>query len=185
MHSRRYSLLSIAMAFSVAGVLAAQTPRPTALDATVGVSYGGGGSFAGRIGAEGALTLVPKHRGSPVLGVTIGGVNSLPYVEEKCTLVEYDSGSGPGCGPRFPTVTYVGLLGGLEQVRAAGGLRLLAGPAVFNGRRRTALGGHGQITATRSWTRWATVLTVRGGVFPRERGQTLRIFSAGVGVRLQ
>lgn len=184
MRSRQCSLLSMAMAFAVADVLAAQTPRPTALDATVGVSFGSGGHFAGRVGVEGALTLVPKHRASPVLGITIGGVNSLPYTQE-CVVVEYGEASGSGCGPRFPTVTYVGLLGGLEQVRAAGGVRLLAGPAVFNGRRRTALGGQGQITATRSWTRGATVLTVRGGLFPRERGQTLRIFSAGVGVHLQ
>lgn len=121
-------------------VLAAQTPRPTALDTTVVVSFGSGGHFAGQVGVEGALTLVPKHRASPVLGITIGGVNSLPYTQE-CVVVEYGEASGSGCGPRFPTVTYVGLLGGLEQVRAAGGVRLLAGPAVFNGRRRTALRG--------------------------------------------
>ncbi|MHB8838247.1 MAG: hypothetical protein ACYC7F_04770 [Gemmatimonadaceae bacterium] len=111
-------------------------------------------------------------------------MNSLPYVQD-CVAVDYAVASGTGCEPRFPTVTYVGLLGGLEQMRAAGGLRLLAGPAVFNGRRRTALGAHGQVTATRRWTRGATVLTLRGGLFPRERGQTLSIFSAGVGVRLQ
>ena len=184
MRSRRYALLSIAMAFAVAEGLAAQMPRPTALDATVGVSFGSGGLYSGRVGVEGALTLVPQHRASPVLGFTIGGVNSLPYYQ-KCVIVENDWSTGSGCEPRFPTVTYIGLLGGLEQVRAAGGVRALAGPALFNGRRRTALGGQGQITATRSWTRWATVLTVRGGVFPRERGQTLRIFSAGVGVRLR
>lgn len=184
MPSRRIVLFSMATAFAGAGVLAAQTPRPAALDATVGVSFGNGGRFAGRVGVEGALTLVPTHRASTVLGITFGGVNSLPY-DQQCTVFEFARASGWGCDPRFPTVTYLGLLGGLEQVRAAGGLRLLAGPAVFNGRRRTALGGHGQITATRRWTRWATVLTVRGGVFPRERGQTLRIFSAGVGVRLQ
>ncbi len=174
----------MAIAFSAATALAAQTPRPTALDATVGVSHASGGQFAGRVGVEGALTLVPKHRASPVLGLTIGGVNSLPYVQD-CVVVDYAVASGTGCEPRFPTVTYVGLLGGLEQVRATGGLRLLAGPAVFNGRRRTALGAHGQVTATRRWARGATVLTLRGGLFPREQGQTLRIVSVGVGVRLQ
>jgi hypothetical protein len=184
MRSHRFSLLSMAMAYSVANALAAQTPRPTALDATVGISLASGGHYAGRVGVEGALTLVPKHRASPVVGLTIGGVNPLPYVQE-CVVVDYAVASGTGCEPRFPTVTYVGLLGGLEQMRAAGGVRLLAGPAVFNGRRRTAVGGQGQITATRRWTRGATVLTVHGGLFPRERGQTLRIFSAGVGVRLQ
>jgi hypothetical protein len=184
MRSHRCSRLSLVMAFAVADVLVAQAPRPTALDATVGVSFGSGGLFSGRVGVEGALTLVPTHRASPVLAVTIGGVNSLPYYQ-KCVIVENDWTTGSGCEPRFPTVTYIGLLGGLEQVRAAGGVRLLAGPAVFNGRRRTALGGQGQITATRSWTRGATVLTVRGGLFPRERGQTQRILSAGVGVRLQ
>jgi len=116
------------------------------------------------------------------MAVTIGAFNSLPY-SANCAI-RLDGSTN--CAPeRFPTMTNAGLLGGFERVRSQGALRALVGPTVFNGRGKSALGGLGQIDATRSWARLALVLTARGSVFPRAPAETLRLISLGLGVRVQ
>lgn len=172
----------VTLALCCSGVLAAQTSRPTSVDATVGLGYGVGGRYSGRQGVEGAITLVARHRADGIMALTVGGFNSLPY-SEKCTI---RTDSVTNCAPaRFPTLTNVGLLSGLERGRAQGSLRALIGPALFNGRGRSALGGLGQIDATRSWARLAIVFTARGSVFPRSSTETLHLLSLGLGVRVQ
>lgn len=148
----------------------------------MGLGYGGGGRYSGRAGVEGAITLVARHRAAGIVALTIGGFNSLPY-RENC-VIRIDSSTN--CAPaRFPTLTNVGLLGGLERVRPQGALRALVGPTLFNGRGRSAVGGLGQIDATRNWARLALVFTARGSVFPRAPAETLRLISLGLGVRVQ
>jgi hypothetical protein len=152
------------------------------VDVTVGLGYGGGGHYSGRAGVDGAITLVPRHRAAGIVALTVGGFNSLPY-HEKCRI-SYAWSSD--CAPaRFPTLTNAGLLGGLESVRSKGAFRALLGPTLFYGRGRSALGGLAQVDAAQNWARFAFVITVRGSVFPRAPGETLRLISLGLGVRVR
>jgi len=182
MRMPRYLLGSISLALSCSGILAAQSSRPLSLDATVGLGSGGGGDYSGRAGVEGAITLVAPHRAAGIMAVTMGGFNSLPYSENCAIRPDWSTNCAPA---RFPTLTGVGLLGGFELARPKGILRALVGPTLFNGRRRSALGGLGQIDATLSRARLALVLTARGSVFPRAPAETLRLVSLGLGVRVQ
>lgn len=148
----------------------------------MGLGYGGGSDYSGRAGVEDAITLVAPHQATGIMALTLGGFNSLPY-REKC-VIRVDSSTNCAAA-RFPTLTDIGLLGGLELARPQGAIRALVGPTLFNGRRRSALGGLGQVDATLSWARLAFVFTLRGSVFPRASTETLRLLSLGLGMRVQ
>ncbi len=180
MKSTRRTWYCVGLAVVITRGLAAQTPHPMSIDATVGVGFGGGGSYVGRAGVEGAIVLVPRHRSTPIVAFTAGGFNSLPH-NERCVF-GVDWGR---CWERYPTVTSVGVLGGLELPRARGALRVLVGPALFNGRRISALGGTGQVDLSQSWSRIAAVISLRGSLFPRTAEEVLRVFAVNIGWRIQ
>ncbi len=181
MQNLSYLMGRLALAMCCGGALTAQPTQPLSMDATVGTRYGWGGTYTGRDGVAGEITLVPAHRAARIAALTIGGSSSLPY-GDICVLAP---GTSSGCLPRFPSVVHVGLLGGLERGRSTRALRALVGPALFNGGGKSTLGGQGQIDAAVGGTHVALVVAARGSLVRRAPRETLRLGSLAVGLRVQ
>lgn len=169
-----------AFALCCGSTLEAQATRPLAVDATIGTSYGWGGSYTGRDGVAGAITLVPWHATARIAALTLGGRGSLPH-GDTCIIA---AGSSSGCLPRFPSMTHLGLLGGFERTRSGRSIRALMGPALFKSGSTSTLGGLGQLDASAGSAHLSVVATVRGELV-RHAGETLRLGSLSLGIRVQ
>ena len=85
----------------------------------------------------------------------------------------------------FPAVSHVGLLVGLERSISFTSVRASAGPAWFGGDGASGLGGQLQLDLAAGGSHVAFVATARGGLDARFSGETLRLASFGLGVRVR
>jgi hypothetical protein len=172
---------SIGLTVMVAGRLAAQPTHASSLDVTIGASTGRGGKYFSRGGVAAEITLVPDHETSRIAALTVGGRGS-PASGDICA---FEAGPGSRCLPRFPAIVHVGVLGGLERTMPGGAVRAMAGPGFYTGGGASALGGQLQLDAAVGFTHLAFVGAARGSVLARFRGETLRLGSLTLGLRIQ
>ncbi len=180
--------LSLALACAAAASVdaAAQARFGPSIEASLGVSTGGGGTFMHRSGgAMDAVLAVPVSRtpaGSVMLAVT-GTANGPVAVDDVCRV-----GPDDACLDDYPTFMSLGLAAGVQR-RLGSGLntRVLAGPAYYQAVDGSdTFGVQGRLDVARPLVlRTAVVAYVRGAVLPRYEGQTLGFAALGLGLRIQ
>lgn len=178
------SLVALACAALAEGA-AAQSFGPS-FDASLGPSFGGGGSFVQRAGGgfDGVLA-VPVARtstGTVVLGIT-GGIHGKMAHD----LICYE-GPGDVCMPEFPTFASLGAVAGVQRGLGSGfSARALAGPAYFqavDGDDTFGLQGRVDV-AKRLVFHLSLVASARTAVLPSYQDETLHFTSFGIGLRIQ
>jgi hypothetical protein len=184
----RRSLLSLALACAAAVSVdaAAQARFGPSVEASLGVSTGGGGMFAHRTGgAMDAVLAVPLRQtssGAVILALT-GTANGPVAVDDICVVAPND-----GCLEDYPTFMSLGLAAGVQR-RLGSGLstRVMAGPAYYQAVDGSdTFGLQGRVDVARPLVfRTAIVASLRGAVLPRYEGETLRFAAVGLGLRIQ
>ena len=162
----------------------AQGGRAVSLDATVGSeSVRTDGEYRGpqRLRAADALLalrLGPAGRGRVVAGVTAG--MPLPWATNALCM---PSSTG-GCIPSYPHFLKAGALVGWEHASTA--FRAMAGPVYLDADKAHAFGVQGRLDgAVPIARRLALLASARGTMVPDYRGDEIRIYSFGVGIRIQ
>jgi hypothetical protein len=185
--------LAVACALALPATAAAQQHEPLqpqrfgpSVEATFGLSAGGGGTFIERGGiAVDALVAVPVTQirsGTMMLGVA-ATANGSPTSELVCVI-----GPDDACVPEYPVFLSAGVLGGVQRaLGTTASTRALVGPAYFHAvDGEDTFGVQGRIdVAKHQIFHTAVVASVRGAVLPSYRGETLRFISFGLGFRIQ
>jgi hypothetical protein len=160
--------------------ISAQSAPHLTLDFAVGVSSGGGGSYMGRDGIAGELTIAAKRHTTRLSAVSVGVRASL--AGDKCVPAP---GIGSRCLETYPTIAHVGVLGGAEQSVGISTLRVLVGPAIYGGSGPSGIGGQCQVDVAFGVSHVALALGAQGDVVARFGGQTLYLGSMRLGMRLR
>ena len=165
----------------------AEAQSGLSLQATVGASVGGGGSYGQRDGAAMDLLLALPVRqtraGTLVAGIT-AGIHGRIVSDLECV----NDRSGRGCLPGCPVFISAGPLAGVQRASATGAsARVLAGPGFFGGDKGTGVGLQGRLdVATRPLFHVVSlVASLRGALPPRVEGKVLTQGSFGLGLRIQ
>jgi hypothetical protein len=177
--------LALACAAAVSVDAAAQSRFGPSVEAGLGVSAGGGGSFTHRTGgALDAVLAVPLNqtsRGAVMLAVT--GTANGPVAVEDCVFTPGDS-----CVSEYPTFMSLGVAAGVQRRMGRGlSARALAGPAYYQAvDGPDTFGLQGRVDVAKPLVfRTALVASVRGSVLPRYQGETLSFAAFGLGLRIQ
>jgi hypothetical protein len=178
--------LVLACAVSLPAAAAAQQSFGPSIEATFGLSTGGGGSFNERGGAAVdavlAMPLVRTSAGTFVAGLTASG-NGKPTSQLVCI-----DGPGDECIGSYPTFLSLGLVAGVQQpLGRNASARVLAGPAYYQAvDGPDTWGMQGRVDVARPFApRTAAVFSLRGSVLPSYEGETLRFASLALGLRIQ
>lgn len=184
---RRFLLcLALACAAAASVDADAQARRGPSVEASLGVSAGGGGRFAHRTGgAMDAVLAVPLRQtssGTVILALT-GTANGPVAVDDICVIAPND-----GCLDDYPTFMSLGVAAGVQR-RLGSGLstRVLGGPAYYQSvDGPDTFGVQGRMDVARPLAfRTAIVASLRGAVLPRYEGETLGFAAVGLGLRIQ
>ncbi|MDP9352652.1 MAG: hypothetical protein M3P51_14085 [Chloroflexota bacterium] len=165
---------------------AGQYPQGISAQASLGFSFGGGGTFHNRegIALDAVLGFPLQH--TP-LGTLTGGLSAGahgPITSDLVCLI----GPNNECAPDFPLFLSLGALLGVQRGSATGSTaRLLGGPAYFLAQEGgAALGMQGRLeVAAPPFLHVAPVVSLRGALLPSFQGSVLRSVSLGVGLRAQ
>lgn len=178
--------LLLACATALPADAAAQQSFGPSIEATVGLSTGGGGAFIERGGAAvDAVLAVPLARTSA--GTFVAGLTASGNGKATSELVCVD-GPGGVCIGSYPTFLSLGVVGGVQQpLGRNASARVLAGPAYYQAVDGPDTWGlQGRVDVARPFApRAAAVLSLRGSVLPSYEGETLRFASVALGLRLQ
>lgn len=177
----RSLIVNIGLVMIACVPLAAQGARPFSVDITAGLSTGWGGRYFDRSGVAGEVTLIPAHETARIVAVAVGG-RGTPASGDICVL---ESGPGSPCLSRFPALVHVGLLAGLERLSSLGTVRAMWGPAFYGGQGASGIGAQIQFDAAAGFTHVAFVVAGCGSVVARFTGETLRLGSLAVGLRIR
>ncbi len=180
---RSLAVLAVLTLATAGPAVARQLPTPT-VDVSVGAALG---SRPGRhdsdlgVSADAFLGFRPGARerraGGLLLGVG-GSVLALP-TEVSCDVVP-----GFPCNPGFPSFWTLSSLAGWES--AAGGTRILAGPALARSQSESAAALQARVDVARPVSRRLWLLASgRLSYIPRHRGESFTLGAVGLGVRLQ
>ena len=182
---RRLTAVLLAVFLTCAPSAHAQSLWPVSFQAGLGV---GKGSTSGEYhnnsdGITGDLLLGirarPLLRGGLAFALGIG-MQGSGAIASICIA----RASGTGCIPGFPQFMVVSALGGWETARA--NLRVLAGPATVRGNASFAAAWLGRIDlATPPVSRIALTASFRGLIVPDYRGDSFRLRSMGLGIRIR
>lgn len=184
----RFSLLTLALACAAAlpPDAAAQRRFGPSVEASLGISAGGGGTYYHRTGgAMDAVVAIPvagTRDRTWVAGVT-GTANGPVAVDDVCLVGPNDT-----CVPDYPTFVSLGVLAGVQSRLGRGfSSRVLAGPAYYQAvDGGDTFGLQGRVDVAKPLVfRTALVASVRGAVLPRYEGETLRFAAFGLGLRIQ
>jgi hypothetical protein len=188
--------LSLALSAVVSHAAVAQAGAQAAMraggvDVGVGLGYGAGGGprvTRGGVAASAVVAWrVPAVAPSALLGVVASAQAVLNFGTE-CVLRAPGTADGR-CTPSYPGFQSLGVVAGWEGRPGAGGgaVRVLAGPAAFHSQERaTALGVQGRADfATPSDARVAFLAWGQGALVPRLRGESYRMISGGIGLRVR
>lgn len=174
------------LACAAPAAAAAQQSFGPSVEASFGVSTGGGGMFTERTGvALDAVVAVPLRqasRGTFVAALTASG-NGKPTSELVCQV-----GPGDACIGQYPTFLSAAIVAGVQQpLGRNASARILAGPGYYQAvDGPDAWGLQGRVDLARPVApRTAAVFSLRGSVLPSYQGETLRIASLALGLRLQ
>jgi hypothetical protein len=180
---RTLTALFVACAAPVAA--AAQQPFGPSIEASFGVSTGGGGVFIERTGVavDGviAVPLGQAGRGTIVAALTASG-NGKATSE----LVCMDTPNGV-CVGSYPTFFGAALVAGVQQpLGRNASARILAGPGYYQAVDGPDTWGlQGRVDLARPVAAHAAaVFSLRGSVLPSYEGETLRFASLALGLRL-
>lgn len=155
------------------------------IEAGLGMSAGGGGTYVSRGGAAlDAVIAVPLHQtasGAVMLAVT-GSANGPLAGTDVCVVAPND-----GCIEDYPTFMSLGVAAGVQR-RLGSGLstRLMAGPAYYqavDGGDTFGLQGRADV-AKALFLRTSLVASVRASVLPYA-DETLGFAAFGLGLRIQ
>lgn len=178
------SLLACASAISVDA--AAQQSFGPSIEASFGVSTGGGGVFIERTGvALDGVVAVPLRqagRGAIVAALTASG-NGKPTSELVCV-----DGPGDACIGSYPSFFGAALVLGVQQpLGRSASARILAGPGYYQAvDGADTWGMQGRVDVARPVAAHAAaVVSLRGSVLPSYEGETLRFASLALGLRIQ
>lgn len=184
---RRWIVLRVILAMTLASPLSAQSHDSVSLDVTLGAStgYGGRRPYYASDDVAGEITLAvrphPDRSSAWIAAVTVGRRTPLEF-GDPCVI---QPGAGSGCAPAFPSFSHLGLLGGREWRRSHVELRALAGPAFYGGSGASGLGGQMHLDGAAGFRHLAFVAAVRGSWVARVDGETLRCRSLEFGLRVQ
>lgn len=181
---RRQLGCAAALAVMLAHPLRAQS---VAFDGTVGVSVGRGGSRTytnqDAPAAEITLGIRPADESARMFALTVGARGLVFGHGDVCNIPPPPAVQG--CLPDFPAVTHLGLLFGLEQSRLGVTVRALAGPAFFGIGGGSGVGGQFQADVAAGFPHLAVVVATRGSLIARFNGETLRLGSLQLGLRIR
>lgn len=183
----RIPLLSLAAACAalVSADAAAQRIGPS-VEASLGVSSGGGGAYVHRGGAavDAVVTMPLLQTGSGAVVLAFTGTANGPIaMEDVCVVAPND-----GCYEEYPTFMSLGVAAGVQRrLGSTASARVMAGPAYYQAvDGGDALGVQGRVdVARRLVSRLALVASARGTVLPGYEGETLRFGALGLGLRIQ
>lgn len=178
--------LVAAAIIGLAPATAAQARLPISAEAGVAFRFGIGGTYVNRAGAALDALLAARLRAVPagtLIGALGANLQGAIMVAESCILLPEG-----GCVPEFPVLVSGGVLLGLERGIARGAAaRLLAGPAYYRapdgGSRALGLQARADL-AGEALPHVAVVVSLRGDVLPRFRGERVAIGSVGLGLRI-
>jgi ABC-type amino acid transport substrate-binding protein len=164
---------------------AAQRFGPS-VEASLGVSTGGGGLYAHRTGgamdAVLAMPIAGNDRGTVVLGLT-GTANGPVAVDDICMV-----GPDAECMDDYPTFMSLGVVAGVQRrLGASLSSRVLAGPAYYQSvDGDDTFGVQGRVDVAKPLLfRTAIVASLRGSLLPRYEGESLHFAAFGLGLRIQ
>lgn len=174
----------IACTASVPRHAAAQQPPPLSVEATFGPVYGytAGEYLSDRQGIGVDVMLGVRAGAAGKRGIVLGANASL-HDGGPHTLACRPATTGGGCVPSFPFFRVAGALVGWENASAT--LRVTGGPAWAHAE-GDALAWQARLDgALPVVRRLALVGSVRGTVVPSYRGDSVRLFGLGLGVRVR
>jgi hypothetical protein len=182
---RALLVLSAAGAAALPADVAAQRFGPS-VEASLGVSTGGGGLYTHRTGgamdAVIAMPIAGNERSTVVLGLT-GTANGPVAVDDVCVI-----GPEAECLDDYPTFMSLGIVAGVQR-RLGGNLstRALVGPAYYQSvDGDDTFGLQGRVDVAKPLIfRTAVVASLRGAVLPSYEGEALTFGALGVGLRIQ
>lgn len=181
--------ISLAVAVLLGGMSAERADAQSVSALGVDVTIGGGRAASGTYDARGgpALDAIlsgrlrPASRGAIVAALS-GGVQGPFGGADDCLI-----NPAGGCMPDAPFFSSIGALLGWEsgQPRAAS-LRVLLGPGYYSSGEGQSGGLQGRLDlGTPALGPLALVLSARGAVLPAFKGETLGLWSLGIGFRVR
>lgn len=183
---RALLLLAAACVAALPADAAAQQRFGPAVDASLGMGAGGGGTYVARAGAAMDAVIAVPVGGSAsstyVLGIT-GAANGPIAGTDVCVV-----GPGDTCVQDYPTFMSLGVLAGIQrQITAGLSSRVLVGPAYYQAvDGEDTFGLQGRVDVARPLVfHTALVASLRAAVLPSYEGEMLRFASFGLGLRIQ
>jgi hypothetical protein len=184
----RCIVTAIAVAVGFAPSLVAQSRGARSIDVTLGPSSGSGGKrpyfSSDDVAAEITFGLRPPvSRGTTwAAALTIGRRSGPLDFGDLCRLQPTGE---PGCEPRFPTFSHIGLLGGAAWQASRLEVRGLVGPAWYVGGGPSGVGAQAHLDAALGFRHVAFVVATRGSWVARAGGESLRCRSLEFGLRVR
>lgn len=169
---------------------AAQRRFGPSVEASLGISAGAGGEYVNRAGgsAEAIVTMPVSATSSHAFVVGLTGAANGPVAGDDICIGKIGGGDEITCLDRYPTFLSLGVVAGVQRPLGARlSSRILAGPAYYHSvEDGDTFGLQGRVdVAAPLALRTALVGSVRGAVLPDFRGETLRIVTFGLGLRIQ
>lgn len=163
--------------------LHAQQTASIFVQATLGIGTSAGGDYVERDENTAEVMLggrAPKRTGPIAFGMALGG-NFVYGSDLTCRV-----GSNGGCVPGMPRFGYVALLTGLDAHGRAGGIDVMAGPALLMASSATRIGAQARVDLTSpSVLHLSIVASPRLLLVPNLAGATLTLRSFSIGLRLR
>ena len=180
-----FVLLAAGAAVLPSGV-SAQRFGPS-VEASVGASAGGGGTYTNRAGgamdAVLAMPVASTSSSTYVLGIT-GTANGPITGTDVCVV-----GPEAECLDSYPTFMSLGMVGGVQRrLSPMLSARVLAGPAYYqsvDGDDTFGLQGRVDVARATPLPRTALVASLRASLLPSFEGEALTSAAFGLGLRIQ
>jgi hypothetical protein len=177
----------LATGTALAGAAAAQGNGPLSADFSLGLRLAHGGAYHHRGGPAFdllATRLIDDIPGGRLVGGASLGLQGPPLARDLSCLVT----PAGDCAPDFPALASVTAMAGVQRGSAhTAAIRLMAGPTyqqAFAGGGAVGLQGRAD-AALPPWGRTAAIASLQHSLLPSFRGDTVRITSFTLGLRLR
>ena len=186
MINRVFLVLAAACVAALPADAAAQRRFGPAVDASLGISAGGGGSYTHRAGGalDGVIAIPVGGSASSTYVLGLTGTANGPIASDDVCII----GPGDRCLEDYPTFMSLGVVAGIQrQITAGLSSRVLVGPAYYQAvEGEDTFGLQGRVDVARPLVfRTAIVASLRASLLPSYEGDVLQFATFNLGLRIQ